>query len=311
MLMLPIVFVSNLWTKLITGDVQRRVDDISKRFTGAGWKGLPQELVDEILGYLLDDSDALEACSLTCKHLFGATRPLIHQRLRLVPRWYRTGLEPKRSLFSRRKRGPEAFEPLIDPGRLTLVRFTRYLTLEIERGSLSPREIQEYLPHLRSITRLRTLTLNSFHGTLFIPTFHDCFGTFANTLRHLDIRDVYTTEHQLLYIICQFPILEDLTIVYPAEMLPRPSTPTPMITQSPPLRGKLFLAQTYSEELFEGLATLPGGLHFRSLELFQCEDPQAVLAACGHTVTSISYLWETWDSASSESNSSIHAGIAK
>ena len=67
------------WVKLMPGGKQRRVDDISKQFTGAGWKHLLLELVDEILGYLLDDLDALRACSLTCKHLFGTTRPLIHQ----------------------------------------------------------------------------------------------------------------------------------------------------------------------------------------------------------------------------------------
>ena len=61
--------------------IWRRVDDISKQYTGAGWKNLPQELVDEILDYLLDDLKALKACSLTCKCLFGATRPLIHRRL--------------------------------------------------------------------------------------------------------------------------------------------------------------------------------------------------------------------------------------
>ena len=40
--------------------IQRGVDDLSKRFTGVGWKGLPQELVDEILSYLLDDLGALK-----------------------------------------------------------------------------------------------------------------------------------------------------------------------------------------------------------------------------------------------------------
>ena len=308
----PIAFVSRLWMKPTQNDVRHRVDDISKQFTGAGWKNLPLELVDEILGYLLDDLGALKACSLACKCLFGATRPLIHQRLRLAPKPYRVAHpKPKLSLFSRRKRGPEASEPLIDQGRLVLLRYTRHLTLEIQRGSLGPREIQEHLPHLRSITKLHTLTLDAFRASLFIPMFDECFGIFAHTLRHLDIRDACATEQQLLYIVCQFPLLEDLTIVSPAGGVSHPGHLVPTITQSPPLRGRLFLAQTYPRELFEGLAALPGGLHFRSLELFWCGDPRAVLAACGHTVTSISYLWYSWDSTSGESSPSIHVGIVK
>ena len=80
-------FASRLGINLIPlRDVRERVGDISKQFTGAGWKHLPQELVDEILGYLLDDLDAFKACSLICKLLFGATRPLIHERVCLASR---------------------------------------------------------------------------------------------------------------------------------------------------------------------------------------------------------------------------------
>ena len=294
------------------GGIQRRIDGISKQFTGAGWKNLPQELVDEILSYLFDDLNDLKACSLTCKHLFGATRPLIHQRLCLASRPdLTTHSKPKRSLFSRRESAPKAFERLIDADRSGLLRYTRHLTFKIGGGSLSPRTIQEYLPHLRSITKLHGLTLIAFDVHPFIPVFNQYFGMFTNTLRHLDIRNAYATEQQLLYTTCQFPLLEDLTFVSPTEMAVYPGRPVPMITQSPPLRGKLFLAEVYSGELFEGLATLPGGLHFRSLELFQCEGPQAVLEACSHTVTSISYLWYTWNSTNSESNPSTHVGIAK
>ena len=42
---IPIGYASSLWmklTKLTPGGMQRRIDDISKRFTGARWKNLPQ-----------------------------------------------------------------------------------------------------------------------------------------------------------------------------------------------------------------------------------------------------------------------------
>ena len=306
---IPIASASRLRMRSTRDDVQHGgVDDISKQFTGAGWKNMPQELVDEILGHLMDDLGALKACSLTCKHLFGATRPLIHQRLRLVLRPNPTTYpKPKRSLFSRRESAPEAPEWLVNADRSGLLRYTRLLTLEFECDYLDPRNMEGYLPHLRSITELHTLALITFHIHLSIPVFNKCFGKFTDTLRHLDIWIAHGTERQLLYIICQFPRLEDLTIMSPVETVANTRHPVPTITRSPPLGGKLFLAQAYSRELFTGLAALPGGLNFRSLELIwcQCVDLQVILAASSHTATSISYMWYTPSDEYGESNSHI------
>ena len=148
-----------------------------------------------------------------------------------------------------------------------------------------------YLPYLRSITNLHTLTLSPFLIHSFIPVFNECFRMFTNTLRHLDIRNIYGTGEQLLYVISLFPLLEDLTVFSPTVAVGHPRDRSPAVTQSPPFRGTLFLVRVDSRELFEGLRALPGGLHFRSLYLFQCEDSQVVLDACSHTVTSISYMW--------------------
>ena len=114
---------------------------------------------------------------------------------------------------------------------------------------------------------------------------------FTGTLRHLDIRNAGCEASQLLHIICQFHLLEDLTIMSPTSgTVAPPGHPFPTITQSPPLRGKLVLVQARSRELSEGLAAFPGGLNFHSLELSWCNNLEAVFAAC-NTVASISYLW--------------------
>lgn len=283
--------------KSIQGNIQDRVDDISKQFTGAGWKNLPQELVDEILGYLLDDVAALKACSLTCKHLFGAARPHIHQRLVC----FYSGLgrrKPKSRLFSRRKRVPGAFEQLIDVDRLGVLRYTRHLVFKVKytlHPPFYPRDLEQYLPHLRSITKLDSLTLVTFYIPPLTTFPNEHFGMFTNTLRHLDVRRARGSERGLLYFICQFPLLEDLTIASPlgSGLVTDPGYPVPIITQSPPLRGKLVLVQARSGELSNGLAAFPGGLNFRSLELSRGKHQEAVIAACGHTVTSISYLWQS------------------
>jgi len=302
----PVGFATLLWRRPRPVDIRDRIREISRQFTGAGWKNLPQELVDEILGHLLDDSPTLKACSLTCKCLFGATRPLIHRQLVCLGSSPERP-EPKISLFSRRKRDLGAFGWLIDADRSGVLCYTQHLTIKLEDESLSPRDIQEHLPLLQSITKLHTLTLNIYHLHLFIPVFNEHFCMFTKTLRHLDIRSACGMEQQLLYIICQFPLLEDLTIIYPAcEGTTHPENLVPTITQSPPLRGKL-VAQVHSRVLFERLAALPGGLNFRSLELRRCEVPAVIFARCGHTVTSISYLRSRH--ASSESNTSIHVCI--
>jgi len=279
------------------------------QFTGSGWKHLPQELVDEILGHLLDDLDALEACSLTCKPLFGATRPLIHQRMCLVSKPPYLGYpKPKEPLFSFCRGGPEAFERLVVANRSGLLRYTRYLTFKMDDGSFNPTNMQKYHPHLRSITNLHSLTLVPFRIHPFIPVFRECFGMFTCTLRHLEIRNALGTGLQLSYIVSQFPLLEDLTIVSPTEDAAHPGHrhPVPAITESPPLRGTLGLVKVDARELFGGLAALPGGPNCCSLELFRCKDSQVVLEACSHSITSVSYLWCVWDG-DSESNPCIRS----
>ena len=295
---------------LIAGVTQYQVDDISKEFTGDGWKSLPQELMDAILNYLLDDVEALKACSLTCKRLFSATQPLVHWRTRLVSRLdERSYPIPTGFLLSFCRTG---FERLVDAERWDLLRYIRHLTLEVELGTFSSWHAQEYLPHFRSITNLHTLTLDTFDPEFFLPVIGECFGAFTKTVRHLDLRMVHCTNQLLLYIISQFPLLEDLSIVSPFEIYPYPGDPAPTMVHSPPLRGKLVLANAlHSRDLLEGLAGFPAGLNFRSLALSRCKDLPIVLAACSRTVTSISYLWNIWENDNSESIPSLSTCILR
>jgi len=140
---------------------------------------------------------------------------------------------------------------------------------------------------------------------MFIPVFNEHFGMFTDTLQHLGIRNAYSTEQELLYIICQFPLLEDLTIVSPASgIAARPGHPVPVITQSPPLRGELILVRADSRELLDGLAGLLGGLNFRSMVQLECGGSQVVSAACGRNLMLVTYLWPSHGD-DGESNSSI------
>ena len=290
---------SRLWKKLRPVDIRDRLNEISRQYGNAGWKGLSKELLDEILDYLVHDLDALWGCSMTCRRFFAAARPLIHQRLVCLGSRTPEKPKPERSLLSS-KRGPGPFEELVDADRSGVLLYTRHLTLKSKYKYYSPRfhpgDIQEYLPRLRSITRLHSLTLETFHLPPFTPVFSEHFGMFANTLRYLDIRDTECATPELLYIICQFPLLDDLVIMSPASgNTVHPGHPVPTITRSPPLRGKLLVSKVLSREFFDGLATLPGGPNFSSLEFSWCKNQEAVVEACNRTATSVSYLWKLND----------------
>jgi len=82
----------------------------------------------------MDDLVALKALSLTCKCLFGATRPLIHQRL--VCWDSRTGNpKPEVSLF---RGDPGTPRRLIEADRSGLLRYTQHLTFKLKSDSFSP-----------------------------------------------------------------------------------------------------------------------------------------------------------------------------
>ena len=131
--------------------------------------------------------------------------------------------------------------------------------------------IHQLWPRVGGTTPGRTciISLSDFFTfNLFVPVFNEYLGMFTNTLRHFDIGHAHGTERQLLCIICQFHFLEDLTIAVQIEPVSYPAHSIPAIAHPPPLRGKLVLVWADSGALSEGLAALPGGLDFRSLELF-------------------------------------------
>ena len=191
----PIVFDSLLRIKLILQrDIRERVDNASKQFSGAGWKHLPQELVDEILGWLRDDLCALKACSLTCKPLFSATRPIIHKRVCLVPSlswierhkrstnhniWITAERdfpdESRRSLSIFRRRDPETLKRMANADRSGLLSHIRHITFKMEGTSFNPGNIHKYHPRLRSMTNLLSLTLMPFRAFRAVPLFSECF----------------------------------------------------------------------------------------------------------------------------------------
>lgn len=288
------VRTSQLWKRLLPAISQpkSRPPPPTAEST-SGWNRLPPELTDDILGYLSDDLPTLKACSLTCKSMLGSARPLIRNWLFLASAGdRRSSAGSLKSLLKRSKGRCDLFERLATTDRQGLLQYTQHLVIRMGCLPHTPRPLQPYIPYLRSVENLQTLTIDALDIPEFMPTFNKCFGKFANSLRGLDIGHTWDSERQLLRFISKFPSLEDLSIRSRYTVRSYPGTPPPMPRTSPPFRGHLRLSLVMgSRDLCEALAKLPGGLNFTSLELKGCEEPAAVITACRLTLRSISYTW--------------------
>lgn len=227
--------------------------------------------------------------------MLGSARPLIGSWLYLTPAKNRKSkVQFIKSLLKRSKKGPDCLERLVAVDRQGLLQHIRHLVIRPDEFSLVPQSLQPCIPYFHSIGKLRTLVIDGLDVSAFMPVFDDYLGMFTSSLRSLDIRHIWDSGRELLYFISQFPLLEDLSIrsCWAHYFFLGPSPP--MIRTSPPFRGHLNLSRIMdSQSLCEAMAQLPGGLHFTSLELKGCENPEAVLTACQFTLRSVSYTWTT------------------
>jgi len=197
-----------------------------------------------------------------------------------------------KSLLKRSKGHCDISERLCTTNRQGLLQYTQHLVIRIGYLPRTPHPLQPYVQYLRSIENLRTLTIDALDIPTFMPTFDNCFGTFANTLLGLDIGHNWDSESQLLRFISEFPSLEDLSIRCRYTVRSYPGISPPVPRTSPPFRGHLKLSLIMgSQNLCEALAKLPGGLNFTSLELKGCDEPAAIITACQPTLSSITYTW--------------------
>ena len=259
----------------------------------SGWDCLPPELVDDILGYLSEDLPTLKACSLTCKAMVCSARPLIRNWLFLASSQNRrSSTRSLKTLLKRSKGRCDIFERLGTTHRQGLLRYTQHLVIRMGCLPHTPRPLQPYVPYLRTIEDIQTLTVEALDIPAFMPAFDECFGTFAKSLRGLDIGHTWDSESQLLWFISNFPSLEDLSIRSRYIVRSYPGISAPIPRTSPPFRGHLKLSHVMGSPSFcEALAKFPGGLNFTSLELTGCEEPAAIITACRLTLRTISYTW--------------------
>ena len=269
-------------------------------FTG-NFKGLPQEIVDEILEYLEDHRhrQTLVACSLTCKALFLSARHIIHRQL-YVDDLGRVDTSDDQQIYRYMVPDPSPSCTLSAAANCDLVQYTRKLTFKAERR-FTPQNLRPYLPQFQMFPLLTSITLHKFDPSLFIPVFEQYFGHLKLQMRSLGFVDPLGSKDDLMYFICQFPNLEDL------EFNPFPSYGPPKydistIQNSPTLGGTLRVLSTdyWRASSFEPLTQLPSGLRFRSIEFLLQDrwdiDPSIVIRECTSTLRSLTYISLTRES---------------
>ena len=134
-------------------------------------KGLPCEIVDEILEYLVGDLSALKVCSLTCKVLLRSARRIIHRRLR-IRGWVRSCPLDEHEI---RAANLADFRPLLVAAKCGLTCYTRELTINLG-GNFHPTNLRPFLPQFQTLTRVTSLPLLYFHPTPFLLVFEQYFG---------------------------------------------------------------------------------------------------------------------------------------
>ena len=252
--------------------------------------GLPQEVVDRIMGTLQDDMNALKACSLTCKPMFASTRHLIHRSLRVS--WENnqkilTPEEQERYVQGDRRELELRFVSFM--GERDLLKYARHLNISIGYVRFSPCALEPHLQYFRSLDRIHTLTIRLFYAFAWCDVYNTYFTQFYPTLTTLSFHSPIGHHRFLLQFALQFPNLENLTLEFLRHgTLVLPGAPVPpVVTKSPPLRGHLQFAGAGLGPLDpvwtkEFAFDLPNGINFRSIEFrdVHCKHGQYILDGC-------------------------------
>lgn len=221
---------------------------------------LSQELVDQVIDYLHDNTPALRACSLVCRVWLNSSR---------VHKFWQVRLYKRRTIDT----------------CLIAAPFIRHLTLYF-----TPRD--RIFCDLQKCCNVRTLSIKNLSGTVRAPHSLYCFPM-LHTLKFSLC--TFPNRADFIRFICGFPRLASIStsgIGWKAnEKLLNEEIHLPA---SPPLNGS-FIFEDYMRTddalFFELLPRLPGGLHFHSITFrapkAYTPSLNALLAACGPSLKSL------------------------
>ena len=236
---------------------------------------LPAELLDHIVDFLCDDTEALKTCCLASKSWIPRTRKHLFAH---VDFYSPTRLQAWKNTFPNPSTSPAYYTKFL------------FLSYQWDEAPLVDEEEGDWIPtfshveHLMIQTEGWKLSLVPFHGI-------------SPVLKSLSIKCVSPPRSPTSNLICSFPLLEHLSV----EILYDPyrdghfhgHSAATLSSSSPAFTGSLRLsAPRGMHNIANGLLSLPGGLHFRALILVlrSEEDILSAIALVEECSSTLEYL---------------------
>jgi hypothetical protein len=245
---------------------------------------LPVETLDNVVDYLRDTEDALRNCCLVSKSWIPRARKHLFADIRFPTA---KSLESWKEMFPDPSTSPACYAKTLSIGCLQVVTaadagaggwirsFSRVVHLEVGDEGSFPDE---------------SFSLTPFHG-------------FSPTIKSIRVSLPTLLPSQTFNIALSFPLLEDLAVImtstdnggdgFGEDEMPAVAQPS-----SPPMfTGSLELLLLERMEPFTcQLLSLPGGIHFRRLNLMWLYDEDlltimALVEACSHTLEFLDITW--------------------
>ncbi|KAF9779723.1 hypothetical protein BJ322DRAFT_1113022 [Thelephora terrestris] len=153
---------------------------------------LPQELVEEILSYFVDDTRTLQACSLTCRFWYIAAVRDLHYSL--------TTDDGSMTSMDKKHWWPGPLEKMYELDLLPLVKRLR-IRMWRRKTWFAPDRLDEHnLRYFSALENLQELGIDNLVLRDFMPDLQRCFGHLSSTLRFLALKRPFGSSRQ---IVCQ------------------------------------------------------------------------------------------------------------
>jgi hypothetical protein len=242
---------------------------------------VPYEIVEEIIAHLINDLDALKACSLTCRSWYIAVIPHIHYSFVLGGKIHE---KPGDNLELLPKLQELGLMPLMK--RVTVCQWVDYHWFAPQ--TFSPRDLR----YFSAFTSVQTLGLQHVDISCFIPGIERYFGQFSPTLRSIRLWDPCCTPRQLSHFISLFSNLDSVGILGISARVPKTTIPDTELVQfsAPKLRGELGLSGSHWAETWTHLITSCDSLRFNRLNLYNVGGCAPILfEACAKTLEALRF----------------------
>ena len=242
--------------------------------------GLPQEVVEIIITHLIYDTHSLLACSLTCRSWYTASVPHLHHTFTT-----RTRQWPRRP----KHWWPNSLQNASKLGLLPFVKRLRVHDTEWTTGGFSKSEFnRRTLRQFSALANVQELEIHNLDIPSFLPTVQRYFGHFPPTVRSLALRTPKGSHRQIIYFIGLFQHLNNLLLTSFYRRGGEPAEDPALIPPfTPPLRGRLVMANFKRAGFVKDMIDLFGGIRFSYVDLSNVGDTRLLLNACAKTLETL------------------------